>query len=396
MLKKLFKKSLIYFVTLVMGKLLTAVFFIILARILQPEKFGVITYFVTVVQLTSVIADFGMKQWYQKKMAENKQPLLLNQFVWWRGIFFVLSVVAILIIQKVTNFLEVKMLLPLMAALLLEGMMSVADGFYLAREKSLNLGYKLIARNLILFLALLFIRAPENYTIFFWAYDAAMVAVLIFYFPWYVFKNDWSQVNKKTTTVKAALPYAAIDDLGTVYSKADSLIIENFLGESALGIYGAAYRYLDGFNLLPQALFHNLFPLAAKEKGISKEQVRKMVAVMTGLGLLVGGFIFVSSDFLTSFLMGESYAAAGEILHYFAVVIVMFFFNAPLNTIIQSSKKVKQYVPCMAGVVALNIVLNFWWTPTIGVMGAVYAMMICEASLIVINLCLVKKLQLSD
>lgn len=392
MLRQLFKKSLLYFLTLVGGKLLTAVFFIVLARILQPEKFGVITYFVTVIQLISVIADLGMKQWYQKKMAEKKRPLLLNQFLTWRLLFFDLTVIIVLAAQYYSGFFSATMLPALLIALLLEGLVSVADGYYLAQEKSLRLGWKLIGRNALLFSALFFIHQPEQYYFFFYAYNLALAGVVIFYFPWKALNWFWFFHGTKEEKITSALPYAAIDDLGIIYSKADSLLIEKLIGSASLGIYGAAYRYLDSFNLIPQALFHNLFPLAAKENGISAKQLRQMVVIMTALGILVAGAIFVLSDFLTTFLMGASYAPAAVILRYFSIVILLFFFNAPLNTVIQSSKKVKSYVPCLALVVALNISLNLYLLPKIGIMSAVYTMMVCEGSLIIINLLLAKKI----
>ncbi len=393
MLRQLFKKSLLYFFTLVGGKLLTAVFFIILARILQPEKFGLITYFVTLVQLISVLADLGLKQWYQKKMAQKKNPLLFSQFFTLRLMLFSLSALIIIFGQVIFQILPVTFLAPLLMALILEALISVADGHYLAQNQSLFLGYKLIARNLVLFFALFFIRQPENYQLFFWFYNLAIFSVLLFYFPFQALDWSWLKKGKRIINPRSALPYAIIDDLGIIYSKADSLLIKNFLGSAALGVYGAAYRYLDGFNLVPQALFHNLFPLAAKEKGISYRQVKKMVAVMTALGFFIGGFIFIFSDFLTTFLMGESYRLAGEVLRYFSMIIVLFFFNAPLNTIIQSSPKVKVYAPLLALAMTINIISNLLLIPPFGILGAVYAKILTEVLLIFINLYLISQLK---
>lgn len=378
--------------TLVGGKLLTAVFFIALARILQPEKFGVITYFITVVQVMSVIADLGMKQWYQKRMAQKNQPLLLSQFFACRLFAFDIICLILVVGQLIWHFFAPELLMPLLIALFLESFISVADGYYLAREKSLALGFKLIARNVLLFAGLLFIRAPQDYQFFFTAYNVALFLVVLVYFPWRALNWQWFKTGRAQTSLRSALPYAAIDDLGIIYSKADSLIIENLLGSASLGIYGAAYRYLDAFNLVPQALFHNLFPIAARPGGISRTQLKKMVAIMTGLGICVAACIWFLSNFLTTFLMGASYAAAAPVLRYFSLVIVLFFFNAPLNTVIQSSNKVKNYVPCLAVVVIINLALNFYLVPRLGIMGAVYTMVICESSLIAINLVLARKL----
>ncbi len=399
MLRQIFKKSLYYFATLVGGKLLSAVFFIVVARMLLPEKFGLITLFMTVVQIVTVLADVGIKQWYQKKMAEKKQPLLFSQIFSWRLIYYCLSVIILGAIEFLTGIFGAEMLTFMIVALLLEGLISVADAYYLARGESLKLGYKLIARNLLLFGSLFFMRGPETYQYFYYFYNLALVGVMVFYFPWRHLDWRWLRYGWGRgkgagkgggEKIRTALPYAAIDDLGIIYSRADSLIIEQLRGVSELGIYSAAYRYLDAFNLIPQALFHNLFPLAAREGNVKKRQIAKMVAVMSALGLIVGAGMFLASDFLITFLMGPAYAAAAEVLRYFSVVIVLFFFNAPLNTIIQSSKRVKSYVPWLGGVVGLNIVLNLLLVPRLGNMGAVYTMMICEGLLILINLGLVR------
>ncbi len=392
MLRKLFKKSMYYFATLVGGKILTAIVFILLARILQPEKFGLITYFITVVQLMSVLADFGLRSWYQKMMAKKDNLVLFSGLLTWRLIFYGVSVMVLLSLSLITDWLNISLLPPIFIALLFEALISVSDAYYLAQQKSIFLGYKLIARNLLLFTSLLLIKSPADYQRFFLIYNLALIGVLIFYFPLKALDWQWLTTSKKLPKIKTALPYASIDGLGIIYGRADGLMIENIINSAALGIYGAAYRYLDAFNLLPQALFHNLFPIAAKKNGINFPQVKKMVGVMTLLGLGVAAMVFFLSDWLTIMLMGEQYAAAGVILRYFSVVIVMFFFNAPLNTVIQSSDQVKRYVPKLGLIVAINIILNLILLPKIGLMGAVYTMIICEMILIIFNCGLIKKI----
>jgi O-antigen/teichoic acid export membrane protein len=391
MLKKILRQSFVYFSTLVAGKLLTAGFFILLARILQPRSFGVITYFITVVQFISVLADFGLKSWYQKQMANCENKSLLKVLFHWRLSFWLVSLGGIIISQYFISWLPSELLGAIILALLLEALISVSDGYYLARKKSLKLGYKLIARNLLLFISLLWIHTPADYVYFFTAYNLVLVVVLIFYFPYQKLLLAY-RVSPTACTLKAALPYATLDSLGVIYSKTDSLLVEHFLGSASLGIYGAAYRYLDAFNLLPQALFHNLFPVAAKKNAIGLKQVKKMVLLMTGIGLLVAAGVFIGSNLLTTILMGEAYAPAAEILRYFSLVIILFFFNAPMNTIIQSSDTIKHYLPWLTLTVMMNLGANLFLLPRYGLMGAVGAMIGSELFLVFINLYFIKKI----
>ena len=65
---------------------------------------------------------------------------------------------------------------------------------------------------------------------------------------------------------------------------------------------------------------------------------------------------------------------------------VLFFFNAPLNTIIQSSRYLKFYVPYLTLATLINLLSNVLLLPRYNLFGAVMAMLISEISLVFINL----------
>lgn len=389
MLRRLFQKSLFYFATLVFGKLLTAVFFIVIARILQPEKFGEITFFMTLTQVISVIADLGLKSWYQKHTALRRDPNLLSQLTLWRLLLYLFTVGVLSIFQLVTHFFTASLFPLILVALAWESLLTIADAYYLSRCQSLRLGIKLIARNLLLFISLLVIHTPDDAPLFYWAYDLTLGLVAAFYFPWrqldwHWYERFWQQ--RHWCSIHDTWTYAVIDDLGILYSRADQLIIEHLVGSVALGIYSAAYRFVDAFNLLPQALFHNLFPLAARKGGLARSQIVKMVIVMTLLGLGVATGIYFCADLLTVTLLGPAYAPAAQVLRAFGPVIVLFFFNAPLNTVLQSSDRVRSYIPFLLFSAAVNIILNFLFLPTFGILGSAYAMLVGESLLVAINI----------
>lgn len=390
MLRTLFQKSLLYFATLVFGKLLSAVYFFVIARILLPEKFGEIMLFVTLLQLVTTLADVGLKNWYLKVTAQKTSPDLLAQLFGWRQLFYIISVLIFLLLQWWRGWLASDVIPYFFIALWFESLVTVADAYYLSQEKSIVLGAKLIIRNVLLFASFYFIHAPSDIVYFYQAYILAWVIILAFYFPWRPLWHSlrvcqhWSNCSFLTTW-----PYAAIDSLGVIYSRADQLIIKTYLSSTLLGIYSAAYRYLDAFNLLPQALFHNLFPLAAKKGGIKARQIIKMVVIMTGLGVLVGCSMIFGSQFLTVTLLGEAYAPAAGVLRLFSLVIVLFFFNAPLNTILQSSDHVHTYVPYLLASTIFNLSLNYLLVPHFGMYGSVWAMIGGESLLVIMNTYLV-------
>lgn len=385
MLKKLLKKSSLYFILLVIGKFLTALFFLLLARKLaSPAQFGIITFFITLVQLLGGISDFGLKNWYQKQMATACHSSLLLGMAKWRWFFYLLTVLLLIPIQHYFNFLP-SGFIALLIALFFEACLSIADGYYLSRQESLRLGTKLIIRNLLLLPVLAFINQGSDYEKFFWAYNFSLSLTLLYYFPW---KAIWQSRCglKQFPNIKSSVPFAMVDSLGMIYNRADHLFIKNYLGSASLGIFGVAYRYLDAVNLLPQALFHNLFPLAAKKNGISLCQLKKIVLIMTGCGMLTATAICLLSPLLTTWILGPQYQAANTLLRQLSVIVILFFFNAPLNTIIQSSNYLKKYVPYLIAAVIINLLVNLLLLPKLQLLGAVLAMIISEFALVIFNL----------
>ena len=392
MLKKLFEKSLLYFGTLVAGKILSAVFFMVLARLLQPEKFGEISFFITVVQVVSVLADVGLKSWYQKEAAQRPLAELWARLIRYRLLTGGVVAIIVLVLNTWWQWFAGAQIYLLLACIMGESWLTMADGYYLARSQSLRLGYKLIVRNVILFVCLVWLRQEASTLAFLSWYTLTLWLTVGLYVPWRTVA--WRQVGRKLAApdVKTCASYAAIDDLGVLYSRADSMVIERLLGSSSLGIYAAAYRFVDAFNLLPQALFHNLFPVAARKNGVTRGQTLKMWVVMAGMGVAVGVVLFIASDFLTVTLLGEAYAPAAGLLRMFAVLVALFFANAPLNTIIQSSDVVSRYVPWLTVATILNIGLNIVWLPTYGLYGSVYSMIAAELFLTVVNWVMMRKI----
>lgn len=370
---------------LVIGKFLTAFFFLLLARKLaSPSRFGIITFFVTLVQLLGGIGDFGLKNWYQKQIANHCHSSLLLGMAKWRWLFYLLTVLLLIPAHQYANFLP-NGFFALLIALFFEACISIADGYYLSRQESLRLGTKLIIRNLLLLPVLAFINQGDDYKKFFLAYNLSLCLTLIYYFPW---KAMWQSRCglKEFPNIKTSVPFAMVDSLGMIYNRADHLLIKNFLGSAALGIFGVAYRYLDALNLLPQALFHNLFPLAAKKNGISLCQLKKIVFIMTSIGVLLAMSLCLVSPLLTTWILGPQYQAANNLLRQLSVIVILFFFNAPLNTIIQSSSYLKKYVPYLITAVIINLLINWLLLPRLQILGAVIAMIISEFFLVIFNL----------
>ena len=69
----LLKKSTFYLVGLIFSKAINVFVFLFLARTFVPQLFGEFTLFITLIQFATYFADFGLVQWYIKKVVKIEE-----------------------------------------------------------------------------------------------------------------------------------------------------------------------------------------------------------------------------------------------------------------------------------------------------------------------------------
>ncbi len=392
MLKDLFKHSGIYFFGSILSKGLSVLVFILFARTLLPQRFGYFVLFVTLLQVITFFSDFGLNQWYQKRTDEESEDILFSKIINARLLTLLVSLFFSLLFLKLTNSFSPLISTILLLTLIPEAFLSVVDGYYLVLKKPFRVSMKISVRMAILFVGYLLFSKGFSLNHAISLYLIASCLTLLWYFPWKKLKHLTLQFEGIFSTLRNSFAYAFLILTSFAYARGDSLVIGYVLNSTALGIYGAAYRYLESLSLIPTALSQNLFPVSAQKKGITSEQLLKIVSVTFLAGIVFMILTFFFSNFLIVTLLGKSYIAAVPILRIFSVVLLLFFLNSPLATVVQSSKLVERFLPFGALNTIVNIVLNLCFVPFFGITAAAYVMLTTEITGLIINLYFIKKL----
>lgn len=391
MVKDLFKRSGLYSISLIIGKLTTVFILIYLARQLQPGIFGDLILYTTLAQLVIFFSDFGLNQWYMKQADQQDKRQLFNQVFFTRlttllpAIIF--SIVFLIGTKSFSFVLSVIFILLLVPGALL----SIIDGYYLERKEPVKVAAKEIIRNI--FFIYFFFRKSLGLEEIFVVYFVANLFNLVILFP-------WSAINLKKgvsnfhpfQTLKKSFPYGLLMLASYFYARGDHLVIKYRLNSVALGLYGAAYRYLEAVSLIPTALTHNLFPLSAKKSGIQPSSLIKIMFLTTVFGLIAMIGLLLLSKVLIISLIGQSYQLAIAPLRVFSLVVLLFFINAPISTIVQSSNQLKKFLPFGIANTIFNLILNFVFVPVYGITAAAWVMLTTEITGLFINIYFVKSL----
>ncbi len=393
MLKDLFKRSSVYFGLLTGSKFVSVAAFVIFARALLPQQFGTLVLYSTLGQIATFLGDFGLIQWYQKKAHTQDNDVLFSKLINARIFMLVVSLILVFIFFSATPTFSSQIVILFLLTMIPDAFFSVVDGVYFHAKKSFKVSAKVGVRMFLVLLGFFFYRKQASFELVAYLYFGATTLSLIWYFPWKLLKKvKFQSFSEILSVLKSSFSYAFLVFTSYAYARGDSVVIGYSLGNTFLGLYGAAYRFLEGLSLLPTALSQNLFPIAAKEGSVSLKQVKKMTLIMFLFGLLVSLVLYLNSKFLILIVLGKAYLTAVPLLQIFSLVILLFFLSAPLNTIVLSSRLVSKFLPFGFANTMLNIVLNIVFVPMFGVLAAAWIMLLSETTGLLINLVFVKKI----
>lgn len=391
MVRQLFFRSGVYFSGLVLVKVLSTFVFIFLARLLQPELFGKLSFFLTLLSLLTLVSDWGLIQWFQVNRTVANEVAQIKRVSHAR-LFAAIASMGIFILYNLVFhvFTPVETAL-FVFAIFPEAFLSVCDGYYLVRHRSPMIAVKQLSKYLAPVLIILIYQHHVSLLSVMCSFLISSLLTCLWYVPSSYYPNFKVSRSQIFSTLSESSAYASLILTSAVYSRGDALILQNTLGNAAVGIYSAGYRYLDALSLFPGALAQNLFHLSTQKGTMTRSRVVTLTGVMTGFGLLFGVLLFLCSHFLTVGLLGQNYAQTEIVVKVFSAVTVVMFINSPLSTIVQSSTLVKKFLPWGVLNTTINICLNLVLIPIAGGVGAASVMLITECTGLLINVYFVRQ-----
>jgi O-antigen/teichoic acid export membrane protein len=181
--------------------------------------------------------------------------------------------------------------------------------------------------------------------------------------------------------LRYGLPLTATSALCFIVSSSDRLLIGRFLGEGPAGLYSAAYDLGDQTVTLLMSIVNRagypLVVLALEQNGVNsaQEHLRQNATLLLAIAFPAALGMAVLAPNINDVLLGASFREEGAHLLPWIVVATLlagvraYYFDMAFylgrHTVGQS------WVVGAAAI--LNLALNFWWIPWLGIIGAAYA-----------------------
>jgi PST family polysaccharide transporter len=379
------RNSVLLFGFHVLTKSLAFVSFILIAKYLGTQLFGVYNYAFALTALFIPLCDLGMDTYLMRevpRLSKEEIPKQLGAVLSWKGL---LTFLVFLAMSLTTGILDVfgsdRFFMVVLAGLitLLRTYWTTFASFFRAIDK---VGYETgmlslarIAEFIVIvacistdtgLLTLLSIMTVLNIVF------VSLTHVLIrqrFTRP--ILVGDFAHMM---SMLRGGLPFALATIFSSIYFNFDTVLISKFIGDEAAGIYRAAYNLIFPLTMFGLAITGAVFPFASQNYWTHRTEVeqvvRRSVVQLVMISLPIAVITTFLSNQIVSFLFAPEYAGASiclSILVWFLPVV--FLTNFYSNTLGAIDEQV--FVLKITLLSALfNVVANLILVPRYAQLGA--------------------------
>lgn len=189
----------------------------------------------------------------------------------------------------------------------------------------------------------------------------------------------WSSDSKQVRNLlMASLPYGLTLLLSTAFTRIDVVMIERMAdaGAYAAGVYAAAFRLLDGVNMIGFMFATLLIPMLSKlveAREPAGPLLRQAAGYMAALGIGVAVFVTFYADEVLNLLYNEATTEWSIVLQWLIWAAVSIGLTYVYGSFLLSHQKIGALNRLFVGGVILNVSLNYLLIPTHGALGAAMA-----------------------
>ena len=400
-MKKLLQQLNVSYVYAFLGEVtlaFTFIFFIVLARVLGPEQYGMFAAAVALGGILSFVIQFGFPNLLARDVAAdpiNGPRLTAKVFV----IELINSGVVLLALYPIARAVGFEGLGIIVCYLVIaaeigrsikQTLRAILRGEAWFRAECISVLIERLAAVLIagallittrhivpVMIAIVITRLVENLGLVYYLNQRLQL---------------WSAINWRglLTTLKMGAPFAVAGVLWVIYYQIDLVMLKRLAIASEPGFYSAAYRIFEIFSALPRVFFAVFMTKFARCYVQTPEQLPQRVyqaiqiMVVAVLPLIIGAGIFQTQ--LVEFIYGEQFIPAIAPLAVILPTISINMFNGLTRLIVLTIHQERAIPPLLGVTLGINVGVNLLLIPSLGALGAALATLLSEVALFMLSL----------
>jgi len=176
--------------------------------------------------------------------------------------------------------------------------------------------------------------------------------------------------------------------LATVFFRIDILLLKPMKGDAVVGYYGAAYKYIDGLNIIPAYFTQAIFPLMSRYADSSRDSLMRAYRLALRLLLMIALPIAFGTPFIAEGLImvlgGAEYLPDSKIALQLIIWFLPFsFVNSVTQYVLIAINQQRFLTKAFVIGVSFNLIANLIVIPRFSYMGAAVVTVLSEFALLI-------------
>ena len=184
-------------------------------------------------------------------------------------------------------------------------------------------------------------------------------------------------------------PLSATLILNTIYFRVDSFILTAILGFEKVAIYNLAYSIFQTTLVIPTFIMNSFYPLMIAQlkldRDIFNNQIKKAGFLLLALSLIIGIGTWFFAPTTISLIAGKEFKQSSEVLQLLTLSIPAFFLSSLFMWTLMTLGRFKNLLIIYGLGLLVNLVLNLWLIPNLGIRGAIFSTIISEYLILVMQ-----------
>jgi len=362
-----------------------------LSSYLGAKQFGILNYPTALMAFFLALGALGLDGFVTRELLNNpdKKDALLGTSFWMRVVagFGVIPLVYLAYtIANHLNHLDTPFhYVFIVAFTAVIQSVNIIDSFFQASVQAKKIMYINVSGNIIsaiVKLILILLKLPLIWFVYSLVFDAVLIAAgyIISYLKSGNTISKWKYDPVVATyLLKHSWPLAFSAILVSLYMKIDQVMIPIYLKTSELGIYSTVANLSESWYFIPVAIVTSVFPAIMNARRTDSDRYKKRLQNMYDLMVVISMAIALFMTFASKFVYHIAYSRHPEFwsgapvlaVHVWAGVFVFLGSASGQYLIAEGYTKISMLRTGVGAIV--NIVLNIFWLPRYGILGAAYA-----------------------
>ncbi|MBU0881240.1 MAG: flippase [Candidatus Omnitrophica bacterium] len=359
--------------------LFTVILFIYLARTLEAENFGYLSYAGAIVFYIFNFIDLGLSTYGIREIAKDRPEAseYVSNIVSFKLILAVSLFTGFVIICSLSHQLLLVKILMLETALMFFVSALASEWAFQGLEKMYMVFVSLgLTSFLQLLLSVLIVKNPGDLLKVPLINFFASIPVIVFFLSRLKFRLRLFTLDIKKIRVylSSSIVIWSISIFAQVYNGLDIAILGFFRPPQEVGYFSVARRIVGGVTLLMTFLASAVLPhLSSTFKDDMpgfRRGTRKFLKMSGMILVLIFVPVILFSSQIISLTVGNEYLPASMPLKIMMIAIVLVTFNLPYSTGLIAARLEKEVLKQACASAALSLFLNFLLIPRYGMIGA--------------------------